>query len=143
MPRRIRVAAPLALALLGACGDSQQTAPPPVVSCGTTADAGTLAVGAPPTCGTVTGLGTNTYSFTSGAAGTYSVTLWTTHGDADLYVYAQPGGALVGSSINVPPIWVDAVVFQAAASTLYTVAAEDANYYDFTGSTYAVQVTSP
>ncbi|HET6922405.1 MAG TPA: hypothetical protein VFI16_04580 [Anaeromyxobacteraceae bacterium] len=139
MARPLRLA-PLALALLAACG-TEGPAPPPVVTCGATADSGPLAVGAPPTCGTVVRLGgPNGYTFTSGAAGTYAVTVWTTYGDADLLVLGPSG--LVGASSLTPPAWVDRVGFPATASTLYSVEIEDASFTS-AYSTYAVQVTGP
>lgn len=143
MPRRPIAAASLALTLLAACGGKEQPGPPPAVTCwnATDVNSGVLTVGAQATCGTASGYPGNSYTFVSGpASATYSVTLWTTNGDADLHVYAGP--TLVGSSINTPPIWVDKVTFRAAASTTYTVLVEDANYYGVSSS-YAVQVTSP
>jgi len=139
MPRRAFFAAPLVLALLAACGGADQPAPPPVVTCGTTANSGTLGVGDQPTCGTATFPTVNSYSFSTGSAAIYSVTVWTTSGDADFCV---TGPAFYQCSSNTPPSWVDRVSFTGAASTAYTVDVENWAF-NASYSTYAIQVTSP
>ena len=139
--RRARLAVPLVLALLAGCGGSDEP-PPVVVTCGSTASSGPLAVTPPAgyTCGTATWPTNNVYTFTAAANAQHTVTLATTAGDADLWVWVQ-GGSLVGSSINVPPL-VDAVTFMAASGTTYEVEVEDASFTS-SSSTYGVMVTSP
>jgi len=136
-PRRVLLAAPLALALLAACGDDK---PAPIpVPCGTSADGGPLVVNAVDyTCGTATSQTTNVYTFTAAASAQHTVTLATTRGDADLCVKVL-GGGFIDCSINFPPA-LDVIAFTTSAGTAYQVEVDDAFG---TFSTYGVRVTSP
>ncbi len=130
----------LAAASIAACGSDAPA--PPRVECGSTADGGTLQVGAAPTCGAASAAaGTNVYTFTAQADGTHTVTLTTTGagGDADLCVFGPLG--IIDCSWETPPAWVDRVAFSASAGADYTVEVEDASAGG--RSTYAVQVTAP
>jgi hypothetical protein len=138
MARRVSFALPVVALVLACSGGGSDDPPgPPQVACGSTATAGPLAVNAAPTCGSVTYPGYHRYTFTAPTAGRYTVTLWTTSGDVDLFVSVL---GLNYSSLNSPPEWVDSVSFDVGFAGVIpemVVNAFDAN------STYAIQVTRP
>ena len=140
MPRRARPAVPLVLALLAGCGGADEPEPIPV-TCGRTADGGTLTVNDPLgyTCGSAASPAVNGYTFTAAASALHTVTLVTTSGDADLCVRVQ-GGGLVECSVKIASL-PDAITFAATAATGYLVEVEDASFTP--PSTYGVKVTSP
>ncbi len=138
MPRPVFFAAPLAHALLAACGGSDAPMPIPV-TCGATANSGPLTPNDPAgyTCGTAVSPTINVYTFTASDSAQHTVTLVTTYGDADLCVKVQ-GGADIGCSFNFPPA-ADVIAFMAASGTTYEV---EVDSFEPT-STYGVKVTSP
>jgi hypothetical protein len=137
VPCRIRFAVPLVLALVSGCSSgSDGPSGPPSVPC-SPATSRTLVVNAPPTCGSLPAVEYTTYWFTANATGTYTVTLWTMSGDADLDVGT---GSASYHSWKSPPQWVDSVTFPITWAPLtpqITVNAPRA------ASTYAIQVTGP
>lgn len=123
------------MTLLSACGGGGEEGPPGV-ACSPSAST-TLVVNATPTCGSLADVTFTHYWFTANATGTYTVTLWTTSGDADLDVLTGSGSY---HSWRSPPEWVDAVSFPitwAPTTPQITVNAPGA------ASTYAIQVTGP